>query len=42
MRGRSGGDRVALIEGAADFGMGGFVPVVGDNVELKIIVAFQK
>ena len=26
----------------SDFGMGGFVPVVGDNVELKIIVAFQK
>ncbi|MDI1295307.1 MAG: YceI family protein [bacterium] len=26
----------------SDFGMGGYVPVVGDAVELKIIAAFQK
>jgi polyisoprenoid-binding protein YceI len=26
----------------SDFGMGGFVPAVGDAVELKIIAAFQK
>ncbi len=26
----------------SDFGMGGFVPVVGDEIELKIVAAFQK